>query len=314
MASILQADVIDIAGWPLDELYFTYPEGAREKNAVFPPDTIELAFIKKKRRYLFKRSDKKYPDQFWGEIVAYLVGELLGVSVPPAFAAINSSVGDCGALIEWFYEDGKAVYVAGGQFMQRHMPDFDRKRGEQHNFHSIQVILKSLVHAGALAPTWERWWAEAFLFDALIGNTDRHQDNWGCMFRRRPDQTLYGSMAPLFDNGTSLGHERFPEHLKSWTDENFQRYVGKGTHHVKWQKDDASRCGHTDILRMIKQVLPNEIDTLRQRIDSFDIDRLVEQLDHLRTLPLKVSLTEDRKQLYIELIRLRKSRIQDALR
>jgi hypothetical protein len=245
MVSILQTDVIDVADWLDDELYPNYPEGARSKDAIFPPPDMPINFIKAQRRYLYKRSNRKYPDQFWGEIVAYLVGCLLDVQVPPAFAATNSVKDDCGALIEWFYEDGKATYIAGGHFMQRLMPDFDRKRGDQHNFHSIQVLSKSFHRAFAFT-NWEQWWCEALLFDALIGNTDRHQDNWGCIFIRRRGRTMAATMAPLFDNGTSLGHERFPENLTAWTDDNFQRYVVKGTHHVRWEKDDALRCGHID--------------------------------------------------------------------
>jgi hypothetical protein len=52
---------------------------------------------------------------------------------------------------------------------------------------------------------WRRWWAETIAFDALIANTDRHSENWGFLV----DQSVPGdasySLAPAFDNGTSLG-------------------------------------------------------------------------------------------------------------
>lgn len=312
MVSILQTGVIDVADWLDDELYPNYPEGARSKDAIFPPPRIPINFIKAQRRYLYKRSNRKYPDQFWGEIVAYLVGCLLDVQVPPAFAAVNSDKDDCGALIEWFYEDGKATYIAGGHFMQRLMPDFDRKRGDQHNFHSIQVLSKSFNRVFSL-PNWEQWWCEALLFDALIGNTDRHQDNWGCIFIRRQGRPLSATMAPLFDNGTSLGHERFPNNLAGWKDENFQRYVTKGTHHVRWQKDDERRCGHLDTFAKLKIAFPEQIDNLTTKVDNFNIAALVLQLEHLCRLPLKVPLTQDRKNLYIKLLEVRKHRIREAL-
>jgi hypothetical protein len=34
-------------------------------------------------------------------------------------------------------------------------------------------------------------------FDALIGNTDRHHENWGLINNER--------LSPLYDNGISLG-------------------------------------------------------------------------------------------------------------
>lgn len=311
MASILQTSVIDVADWLDDELYPNYPEGARSKDAIFPPRGNAINFIRGERRYLYKRSNRKYPDQFWGEIVAYLIGGLLDISVPPAFAAFNSKKDDCGALIEWFYEDGKATYVAGGQFMQRLMPDFDRKRGDLHNFHSIQIISKTFAKSFALSE-WEKWWCEALLFDALIGNTDRHQDNWGCIFTRRQGRIL-ATMAPLFDNGTSLGHERFPENLTGWNEESFQRYVTKGTHHVRWLKNDQFRCGHIATLTQLKVAFPDQMDNLTRKIGNFDVAALAKQLDHLCTLPLKVSLSQERKNLYIKLLDVRKNRILEAL-
>ncbi len=62
--------LIDVAAWSADDSFATYPEGARDKRALFPPANCALPFIKKSRRYLFKLSDKRYPEQFWGEVVA----------------------------------------------------------------------------------------------------------------------------------------------------------------------------------------------------------------------------------------------------
>lgn len=314
LISILQPDVIDVSGWVNDEIYFNYPEGARSKNALFPPEQACPLFIVSNRRYLYKRSDKKYPDQFWGEVVAYHVGGLLGVTVPPAYAAYNSLVGDCGSLIEWFYEDGKAQFIPGGQYMQRLMPEFDRKRGAQHNFHSINTLGRWFTQAKLFNDSWEQYWSDAFLFDALIGNTDRHQDNWGCMFVKQKSKAPVLTLAPLFDNGTSLGHERFPERLANWTDADFARYVDKGTHHVKWLKDDAKSCGHIELLTKMVESFPSVAPNMREKINSFDISLLNTTLDSLCALPLLIPLAQGRKNLYIKLLQVRLTNIKAALK
>lgn len=308
-SGIIQPSVIDVANWRADELYFNYPEGARSKTAYFRPEQLEIDFIKKKRRYLFKRSDKRYPEQFWGEIVAYHVGCLLGVEVPPAYAAINSNEGDCAALIEWFYEDEKALFQAGGVFVQHLIPGFDRKRGLQHNFETVREIGFRLTRANLLDKPWLISWAEVFLFDALIGNTDRHQDNWGCMFTPRGK----GAFAPLFDNGTSMGHERWPDRLKSWNEQRFEKYISDGRHHIRWKITDAEACGHIAVLHQIREEFPHLIDNLRERMLKFDMDVLIATINHLTTLDLPIALTEDRKDLYIKLITLRKRSIERAL-
>lgn len=238
---LIQTAVFDVADWEVDAEFGVFPQGARAKDAVFAPNQPPESVITPGRRYLFKRSKKSYPDQFWGEVVAYRVGCLLGVQVPPAFAAWNSQTGHCAALIEWFY-DGSEAFVMAGDFLQKIQSDFDRNRGTQHNLLDNMRLLRMLAIPKVLEPGWRQWWVDALLFDALIGNTDRHQDNWGLIFYRAGQETRC-RLAPLFDNGTSLGHERFTSHVGDWNDGNYGRYIANGTHHVNGRSAMIYRCG-----------------------------------------------------------------------
>jgi hypothetical protein len=311
--STLQPAVIDVTDWPVDDLYETYPEGARSKTAFFPPERVQFPFILPKRRYLYKRSRKRYPDQFWAEIIAYLVGGLLDVPVPPAYAAVNTKDGDCGALIEWFYEDGKAEFVAGGQYMQQLMPEYDRKKGTQHNFRSVRNLSESFEETQVAAGDWRSWWCEALLFDALIGNTDRHQDNWGYLVYRWKDGRIRRqALAPIFDNGTSLGHELFTGAVEAWQDERYMFYINRGTHHIKWKVGDPKSCGHLEILLSLRKQYPAQFEKARLKLQRFDMASLDLQLEALSQLQLTVPLTKERKNLYIKLINLRRARILEA--
>lgn len=40
----------------------------------------------------------------------------------------------------------------------------------------------------------------------MIGNVDRHHENWGIL-RKRVDGEWYGRLAPTFDHASSLGRE-----------------------------------------------------------------------------------------------------------
>lgn len=227
MTVILQQTAIDVVNWELDDLHSNYPEGARSKKAYFPPSSLTLDFIKPERRYLYKKSVNRYPDQFWGEVIAYVIGCELGVTIPPTFAAFDSSDGTCGALIEWFYQDGLANFVPGGNFMQQIDPGYDRKRGLQHNFRWISAIGKTLSQIHMSGDDWRVYWGKALLFDALIGNTDRHQDNWGYLFLPREAGKPNAYLSPLFDHGTSLGHERYMHLVAGWKAEDFERYIAR---------------------------------------------------------------------------------------
>lgn len=306
--------VIDVSSWTLDEIYGSYPEGAREKRAIFPP-TASLVpdFILPTRRYLYKRSHKYYPDQFWAEVVAYRVGRLLGVEVPPAYAACNSAEGHCGALIEWFYEDGKASFVAGGQYMQRMMPEFDRRKGELHNLQAVRSLGRFFSRIGGLTHDWTVWWHEAALFDALIGNSDRHQDNWGILIRKRKGIAQY-ALSPLFDNGTSLGHELLTTKVATWADDRYDFYIRRGRHHLRWSREDEKSCQHLDMLCRMQDEAGGSIPGLRQKLENFDIGILEAELSKLCQMEMLMPMTVDRKNLYIRLIALRRKRILEALK
>jgi hypothetical protein len=103
-------------------------------------------------------------------------------------------------------------FVHGVDYLKRVIPDFDFKTGRQHNFRTVLAILR-LVHRTRNLQMPLLFWARTLTFDSLIGNTDRHQENWGLLWStavdgRRP------RFAPAFDNGTSLGHEQTEANLK----------------------------------------------------------------------------------------------------
>ena len=304
---LIQATAFDVADWEVDAEFGVFPQGARAKDAVFAPaPPSDLALVGGKR-YLFKRSKRSYPDQFWGEVIAYRVGCLMGLQVPPAFAAFNSRTGYSAALIEWFYRDGAELFMLGGDFMQMVREGFDRDKGTQHNLQDVELLMRLLARTKALSQNWRQWWVDGLFFDALIGNSDRHQDNWGLIFDavgREPPNMPPCRLAPLFDNGTSLGHERFPERVGGWTDSRLDQYINKGTHHIK-SSLEPERCvqGHFALLRyVLNDWGPHiDLDLLRKRIDFSQHD-LISCIADLVHLPVPVPMTAERMRFACRLL------------
>lgn len=293
----IQLEAFDIAEWEMDAEFGVFPQGARAKEAVFapaqPPDPVLLPG----HRYLFKRSKRSYPDQLWGEVVAYRIGCLLGVEVPPAFVAWNSNTGISAALIEWFYVDGREAFVMAGDLLLKIRPDFDRDLGTRHNMKDNSVLLRALAQGKLLHTNWRQWWVDSLLFDALIGNTDRHQDNWGLIFHPEGCRP-----APLFDNGTSLGHERFPNRVGHWSDQELNRYIAKGTHHVRWNLDDAVPLrSHLVLLERVMSEWPDTCAVARERLD-FPAAELAHCLADLMALDVPVRLSSERHTFMLRLL------------
>ena len=124
--------ILDCSEWRRHSDEPVYQEGAREKVLLVSPQSPTNGFIKPLHPYLFKQSDHRYPSQYWMEIIAYRLGRLTGVPVPPAYVALRD--GAPGALIEWFYADpvddwGRINFTLGGELLLGRDGNYDRMRG-----------------------------------------------------------------------------------------------------------------------------------------------------------------------------------------
>lgn len=311
--ALVQTGVFDVADWEPDAEFGVFPQGARAKDAVFAPLVPPQPVLVGGKRYLFKRSKRSYPDQFWGEVIAYRVGCLLGVAVPPAFVAWHSQTGYCAALIEWFYRDGAERFVMGGDFLQQVQTDYDRERGTRHNLGLVGILMRALNRGATPVGDWRQWWVDALVFDALIGNTDRHQDNWGLVFEQQVDKVVRCRLSPLFDNGTSLGHEYFADRVQGWADDQLLRYIGRGTHHIKWSLHDTPVInGHFALLKQAVWAWPHTLEKARSRLD-FLPDALAMCCQDLVYLPAPVPLTAERMRFVLRLLERRHQLLIDTL-
>jgi hypothetical protein len=105
------------------------------------------------------------------------------------------------------------------------------------------------------------------VFDSLIGNTDRHPENWG-LLRYLENGNSRMAMAPLYDNGTSLGYNVQEAALaREATPERIERYVSRGTHHVQFDANDTRGGGHIALCKQFAEDFPEAKPTMRSILD-----------------------------------------------
>jgi len=288
-----QIQVIDVTHWLVDDTHGIFPIGARDKQMLWSPAEA-IPGIKPNWPYLFKCSRPAYPDQFWMECIAYLLGCELGFNVPKALPAVQIYEGQvvCAALIEWFYDPRLQNFVHAADFFQRLFPDFDNDKGTQHNLVDLKKICRVLSKLMAEEQHWHHWLNKLLLFDALIGNTDRHQENWGII--HSPGQTPPITLSPLFDNGTSLGHERYPINVEGWTSKQLEQYITKGAHHLRVDASNTQlRLTHLD---SVKALLHESVQSraLVEQLVQTDLASLLAKLAHLCDIELDIPLSKQR--------------------
>lgn len=316
--------LIDVSDWRRDDEHGIFPIGARDKKMLWSP-WQEIEGVKPNWPYLFKLSREAYPDQFWMETIAYIVGCAMGVEIPKAIPAVRvneSGSREYGALLEWFYDKEYEHFIHASDIFHLLNKEFDDESGRHHNVEDLRVICRTLSIHGVIHTDWNRWLCDMFLLDSLIGNSDRHQENWGFVFTIHRDaegKTLRdlngkivstGKLSPYFDNGTSLGHERFPDKVAAWDCKALDNYIQKGNHHLRCTRTDTrARLGHLQSV----QELTNEsamLPLINERL-SFNIDDLCGKIRALTDIDAgEGALSSARAEWVIRLLRRRHMRLK----
>lgn len=268
-------EIVDISGWTEDEDHPTYPIGSKPKRLLWCPDDTPHTFLHPGRRYLFKEGIEPRAMQTWSEIIAYQFGTLVNAAVPPAFVAVDTASGIGGALIEYFidYADEPAGVrlVHGADFMQGLL---DHKRGRPHGL--IENILLCRALKARSPEGIAAWWAEALAFDAMIGNRDRHPENWGFLAHNDTEAGDVLRMAPLYDNGVSLGYEMLESRLEpAWDYDKALAYVSnprRAVHHCGWSHEDDSPVQHAALCGRLGDRYPSVRPHMRAMAAMTDAD------------------------------------------
>ena len=198
--------------------------------------------------WLFKypRSDT---GEHWAEKIAEEVASVLGVI--RAKVELAQFEGDRGSVTESFARRGRALYH-GNQMLERVVSGYEPRRRFRQSQHTLANIFEVMDRAFARSETAiraKRTIASYTVLDALIGNTDRHHENWGLLLRRQ-DYSLRGFVALSFDHASSLGRELLDDRRDRFLEENrVGDYAEKGRGAIYWSEDERRGPSPLELVR-----------------------------------------------------------------
>lgn len=172
----MKARLIDISDWI--ERPNKQTEGTRDKRVLISPDDGAL--------YYFKTSLKKitqdYKMEFWSEVIASRIGRWLGFDLVEYNVAILHENGGTlvGCLSQSMYDPNEEEVLSGYNLLVVYEPKFQTDYKE---LHSLKLIDWALGHH-KLEHLFEGV-LKCWLFDLIIGNGDRHSENWAVVRKRR---------------------------------------------------------------------------------------------------------------------------------
>lgn len=159
------AEFYNISNW--QEKFHYQTKGTRSKAIVENPQNESL--------YFFKKSIIKYKHEFWSEIIASEIGTELGFNLLKY--DIASKNGEIGCISKLMIDINYQQLTEGIDFLQGYDYTYIPEHKESYNRYTFHFIVNAL-HEYKLEKTVPDL-IKTIIFDSIIGNGDRHQENWG---------------------------------------------------------------------------------------------------------------------------------------
>lgn len=209
--------------------------------------------------WLFKRP-REDTGEHWAEKIAAEVAAAL--EVPHAtveLAEFREQHGEQrGSASESFVSKDQEL-VHGNQILERTVAEYDpdvRFGQRDHSFKNIWGCFERVYRKRSAADKNRRVFAGYMVLDAVIGNTDRHHENWG-LLRRQVGEQRRSRIAPSFDHASSLGREMLDERRNLLLQEKrVGWYAERGRGGVYWGRNKQTVLSPLDLVRKAAEVHP----------------------------------------------------------
>ena len=227
-----------------------YPEGMGSKTKFWYKNPEE------EQRWLFKYSQPG-TGQHWAEKIAERAAHHL--QILHAKVELAQFQGQYGSVTESFAHQGRELYH-GNQMLEQLVQNYDPEKKFNQSDHTMENIFSAMdeIFLSSEATELAKACISGYLvLDALIGNTDRHHENWGIL-RWCTGDDLKGWVAPSFDHASSLGRELLDERRdRILAEGRVGAYAEKGRGAVYWSGDEPHGPSPLALVRQAVEHQPN---------------------------------------------------------
>ncbi len=275
--------IIDVSGWAIDRVE---QMGSKKKVWLFHPNG---------QRWLFKEN-RPGTGEDWSEKIAAEIAALM--KLPHANVELAVHGGVVGAISQDFISDRRSAQLVHGNELIVELGDAaypatrQRYRVSEHTVIRVLTALQNdfiALPAGAELPDAVTSAPELFvgylLLDALIGNTDRHHENWAVIDRRQPEGAKrLAELAPTFDHASCLGREltdiRREEAFKT---KDGNRTVGAYCERMQsalyLQEGDAKPLHPIQVVKTASEAFPKAVECWVKVIEAISSQQIRDIID-----------------------------------
>ena len=222
-----------------------------------------------KTKWLFKHP-RPNTGEHWAEKIAAEVAS--GIGVNHAKVELAEFQDTRGSVTESFARGGRILWH-GNQILEIAIGGYSLEkefRSSQHTLENILKVMKNFFVKPETARRAEQTIAEYMVLDALIGNTDRHHENWGILAQRKSnDWGMF--VAPSFDHASSLGRELLDKRRNQYLEENrIGDYVEKGRGAIYWTENEHRAPSPLELVRRATHKYPEFFHSIGMKLAKID--------------------------------------------
>jgi hypothetical protein len=223
-------------------------------------------FLHEERRWLFKEA-RPGTGEDWAEKVAAEVARL--AKVPAARVELATYKGRRGCASMSLLEVDAEALVHGNELMAATMVGYDRDKRQRQSDHTVDNIIGAFRKLFPSGVTIQfdalSGFARYLVLDALVGNTDRHHENWALVMRYAgisPEQPVSAALklAPSYDHASSLGRELDDARRSRYLAEGrILHYVSAGRGGIYLDSQDRHGVAPLDLAKYLSQRYPKYV-------------------------------------------------------
>ena len=230
--------------------------------------------------WLFKYP-QRHTGQHWSEKIAAEVAALLRIC--HARVELAKFRDFQGSTTESFAPSGTSLYH-GNQVLERVVQGYDPEQRFKQSNHTLANILRAMstifVEPEA-ANAAKAMIADYIVLDAVIGNTDRHHENWGVLRERAGDEWKR-VVAPSFDHASSLGRELLDPHRdRLLTNNGVGAYSEKARGAIYWSEEDSRALSPLELVRRGTVLHPDLFHPALSRLEGLNHETLTSLVDRI---------------------------------
>ncbi len=248
-----------------------------------------LAITNKWEMTMFKYEREDYDcSEACSEKLAYEIAKVLGYGCARIELAVDND-NKIGVLNYYFSDRFNAPHTDIVAYLNKNT----KERNSYYTISNIKSVLDD-IDTDLFGN-----FIKIMIFDALIGEQDRHEENWGITEKQGKS-----FISPLYDNGDSLLREfRNIDNAQKYYDgtKDFDAYIDR-SQTIIYKEDNKSKYKHFELIKYLydnypKYVIP-EINNLKKLTDE-----IIEEI--VNKIPDELLTNEHKKYIIMYLIRRR---------